>query len=46
MENPFLTPDISLKTIEINNEENKYICRIELIEELIQANLIHIQRIN
>ena len=40
MEIPFITPDISsLKSFEINNEGKKYICKIELMEELIQAYL-------
>ena len=39
MENICIKIDSSLKTIEINKEGKNYICQIEVIEELIQANL-------
>ena len=39
MEAPFITLENPLKSIEINNEGNKYTCKIELIGELIQTNL-------
>ena len=35
MEAPFLTPDTTSKSLDIINEGKKYICKIELIEELI-----------
>ena len=40
MEFPLITPDISLKTIEIMNEGKIYACKIEIIEELIHINLL------
>ena len=39
MEAIFITPESSLKSIEITYEGKKYICKIDLIEEFIQTNL-------
>ena len=39
METTILNQNKSFISKEINNEGKKYICRIELIEELIQINL-------
>ena len=39
METPFIEPKSSLKSIEIKKEGNKYNCKIEIIEQLIQTNI-------
>ena len=39
METPFKLPKALIKSIEIINEGKKYICKIELIEELMKTNI-------
>ena len=39
MEEPILEPDIQLKSIEIYYEGQKYICKIAIIEEILQTNI-------
>ena len=39
METPFINPNMPFKPKEINYEGKKFICKIELIEQLIQINL-------
>ena len=39
MEAPCITPENPIRSIEINNEGKKYYCTIEMIDELIEANI-------
>ena len=39
MECPFIIPDSTSKAIEINFEGIKYICKINITEDMIQANI-------
>ena len=39
MEDSLLTSNISLKNIEIENEGNKYICKIKLINEILNISI-------
>ena len=40
MKKNLIRPDASLEPLEINIEENKYICKIQIIDELIYTNII------
>ena len=39
MEDSLLTSNISLKNIEIENEGNKYICKIQIIKDILEISL-------
>ena len=46
MEAPCIIPDAFLKSIEINKDGKKYICQIEIIDELIQTNIFLDNKLN
>ena len=40
MDSTLFTQNENIKVVELNNEEKKYICRIQIIDELISVNII------